>query len=72
MTALKLSRADNRDKSGINGDFLCAKGRFGFDFVASAERLTTPLVRNAKGKLESATWEAGAAAGGWKAEGNPR
>jgi NADH-quinone oxidoreductase subunit G len=53
----EIVRADNRDKSGINGDFLCAKGRFGFDFVASAERLTTPLVRNAKGKLESATWE---------------
>ncbi len=50
-------RADNRDKSGINGDFLCAKGRFGFDFVESPERLTTPLVRNAEGKLEAATWE---------------
>ena len=54
----EIVRADNRDKSGINGDFLCAKGRFGFDFVGSAERLTTPLVRNAEGKLEPATWEA--------------
>jgi len=53
----EIVRADNRDKSGINGDFLCAKGRFGFDFVESPERLTTPLVRNAKGKLEPATWE---------------
>jgi len=52
-----IVRADNRDKSGMNGDFLCAKGRFGFDFVESPERLTTPLVRNAKGKLEPATWE---------------
>jgi len=52
-----IVRADNRDKSGINGDFLCAKGRFGFDFVESAERLTKPLVRNAAGKLEPATWE---------------
>ena len=52
-----IVRADNRDKSGINGDFLCAKGRFGFDFVESADRLTTPLVRNAEGKLEAATWE---------------
>jgi NADH-quinone oxidoreductase subunit G len=49
-------RADNRDKSGINGDFLCAKGRFGFDFVASEERLTTPLIRNCEGQLEPATW----------------
>jgi NADH-quinone oxidoreductase subunit G len=53
----EIVRADNRDKSGINGDFLCAKGRFGFDFVESPERLTTPLVRNAQGTLEPATWE---------------
>ena len=33
----EIVRADNRDKSGINGDFLCAKGRFGFDFVESPE-----------------------------------
>jgi NADH-quinone oxidoreductase subunit G len=52
-----IVRADNRDKSGINGDFLCAKGRFGFDFVESQDRLTTPMVRNAEGKLEPATWE---------------
>ena len=53
----EIVRADNRDKSGINGDFLCAKGRFGFDFVENPERLTKPLVRNAEGKLEPATWE---------------
>jgi NADH-quinone oxidoreductase subunit G len=53
----QIVRSDNRDKSGINGDFLCAKGRFGFDFVESPERLTRPLVRSAEGKLEPATWE---------------
>jgi len=53
----EIVRSDNRDKSGINGDFLCAKGRFGFDFVGSAGRLTHPLVRNAIGNLEPATWE---------------
>ncbi|MGA3332847.1 MAG: NADH-quinone oxidoreductase subunit NuoG [Terracidiphilus sp.] len=53
----EIVRADNRDKSGINGDFLCAKGRFGFDFVDSPDRLTQPLVRNSSGKLEPATWE---------------
>ncbi len=52
-----IVRADNRDKSGINGDFLCAKGRFGFDFADSPDRLTQPLVRSAEGKLEPATWE---------------
>ena len=53
----EIVRADNRDKSGINGDFLCAKGRFGFDFVDSPERLTKPLVRNIQGNLEPTTWE---------------
>jgi NADH-quinone oxidoreductase subunit G len=53
----EIVRADNRDKGGINGEFLCAKGRFGFDFVQSPDRLTTPLVRNSEGKLEPATWE---------------
>jgi len=53
----EILRADNRDKSGQNGDFLCAKGRFGFDFVASETRLTKPLIRSAAGKLEPATWE---------------
>src|SRR5205823_9819417 len=53
----EIVRADNRDKSGINGDFLCAKGRFGFDFVENEERLTKPLVRNAAGNLEPASWE---------------
>ena len=53
----EIVRADNRDKSGINGDFLCAKGRFSFDFIENPERLTNPLVRNNEGKLEPATWE---------------
>jgi NADH-quinone oxidoreductase subunit G len=52
----EIVRADNRDKSGINGDFLCAKGRFGFDFVESPERLTKPLIRNSEGKLVEAIW----------------
>jgi NADH-quinone oxidoreductase subunit G len=53
----EIVRADNRDKSGINGDFLCAKGRFGFDIVENPERLTKPLVRNAEGTLVETTWE---------------
>ncbi len=41
---------------GINSETLCARGRFGFDYLNSAERLTTPLIRKF-GKLEPATWE---------------
>ncbi len=41
---------------GINSETLCARGRFGFDFMNSAERLDTPLIRKF-GKLEPATWD---------------
>jgi NADH-quinone oxidoreductase subunit G len=54
----EIVRGDNRDKSGMNGDFLCNKGRYAFDFNNSAERLTQPLVRNKAGVLEPASWEA--------------
>ncbi len=39
-----------------NGD-LCARGYFGFQFVNHPERLTTPLVRQADGRLHPATWD---------------
>ncbi len=52
----QVIRANNRDHSGINGEFLCAKGRFGWDFVNSEKRLTAPLIRR-NGKLQAGTWE---------------
>ena len=52
----EILRANNRDHSGINGEFLCGKGRFGFDFTRNAERLREPLVRR-NGKLAPASWE---------------
>ena len=55
-TGLQIVRGDNRDKSGINGDFLCIKGRYAFDFADSPERLKEPLVRK-DGRLVPATWE---------------
>jgi NADH-quinone oxidoreductase subunit G len=54
-TGMEILRGDNRDKSGINGDFLCVKGRYGFDFANSLERITTPMVRK-DGELVPATW----------------
>ena len=53
----EIVRGDNRDKSGINGDFLCNKGRYAFDFANNIERLTSPLVRQADGKLKPVSWE---------------
>ncbi|MFZ1918980.1 MAG: NADH-quinone oxidoreductase subunit NuoG [Terriglobales bacterium] len=55
-TGMEIVRGDNRDKSGINGDFLCIKGRYAFDFAHSEERLTQPLIRK-DGKLAPASWE---------------
>jgi NADH-quinone oxidoreductase subunit G len=52
----EILRANNRDLSGINKDFLCAKGRFGFDFTLHPERLKLPLVRR-EGKLVPSSWE---------------
>jgi NADH-quinone oxidoreductase subunit G len=55
-TGMEIVRGDNRDKSGANGDFLCIKGRYAFDFANHEERLTRPLIRK-DGKLTPSTWE---------------
>lgn len=39
-----------------NQGYLCVKGRFGYEFVHSEERLTTPLIKK-NGKFEEATWD---------------
>ena len=53
----EIIRGDNRDKSGINGDFLCNKGRYGFDFANRTDRLTKPLVRQPDGKFAEVSWD---------------
>ena len=55
-TGMEIVRGDNRDKSGTNGDFLCIKGRYAFDFANHEERLTQPLIRK-NGKLTPSSWE---------------
>ena len=52
-----IMRGDNRDKSGMNGDFLCNKGRYAFDFANSEQRLTQPLLKQADGTHKPVTWE---------------
>ena len=52
----EIVRGDNRDKSGINGDFLCNKGRYAFDFANHEGRITQPLVRQ-NGELKPVSWE---------------
>jgi predicted molibdopterin-dependent oxidoreductase YjgC len=42
--------------SPVSRGSLCIKGQFGWEFVQSPERLTTPLIR-AGGQLRAASWE---------------
>ncbi len=50
--------ARDRYVNGINGEFLCIKGRFGHPFVNHEKRLRTPLIRYRKdGELIPATWD---------------
>jgi NADH-quinone oxidoreductase subunit G len=51
----KILRGNNRDRSGINGEFLCIKGRYAFDFYDHPERLQSPMLR-VEGKLEEVSW----------------
>ena len=53
----EIVRGDNRDKSGINGDFLCNKGRYAFDFANNETRITQPLVRQPSGEMKPVSWE---------------
>jgi len=55
-TGMEIVRGDNRDKSGINGDFLCIKGRYAFDFAHHEDRLAQPLIRK-NGRLTPSSWE---------------
>jgi NADH-quinone oxidoreductase subunit G len=52
----EIMRANNRDLSGINEDFLCIKGRFGFDFTKHPDRIRQPMVRKGD-KLYPVSWE---------------
>lgn len=42
-----LRRIVNRYNSAVNGYFLCDRGRFGYEFVNSLQRVTTPLLMQA-------------------------
>ena len=51
----EIVRANNRDRSGINEEFLCVKGRYAFDFNHHAERLQSPMLR-VNGELQPVSW----------------
>lgn len=52
--------AQGYPEAPVNGEFLCVKGRYGYDFVSSPDRLTKPLVRRDLAfelGLTDETWE---------------
>jgi predicted molibdopterin-dependent oxidoreductase YjgC len=52
----KIVRITGVEDSPTNNGMLCVKGRYGFDFVNSEERITSPLIKD-KGKFREASWE---------------
>ncbi|GAB4487377.1 MAG: NADH-quinone oxidoreductase subunit NuoG [Thermodesulfovibrionales bacterium] len=42
--------------SAVNNGMLCSRGRFGYEFVGSEERIKAPLIRK-QGSLQETTWE---------------
>ncbi len=57
----EIQRANNRDLSGINKEFLCVKGRFGYDFTQHPDRIKQPMLRRGE-KLYPVSWEEAAQA----------
>lgn len=52
----KVLRVTGVETAKPNHGSLCVKGRFGFDFIHSPERLTSPLIKE-DGKFREASWE---------------
>lgn len=52
----KILRVRGDDEKGINKGDLCIKGRFGFQYVESPQRLSTPLVKKGD-KLVEVSWD---------------
>jgi len=52
----KIIKVTGVEEGKPNQGRLCVKGRFGYDFIYSKERIRTPLIRE-NGELRSATWD---------------
>ena len=51
-----LARVRSKYETGVNGETLCVKGRFGFDIIDSKHRIKQPMVRR-NGNLVAVSWE---------------
>lgn len=52
----KILQIQPRPESPANGIATCIKGKFGWDFVNSPDRITTPLIRRGE-RFHPASWE---------------
>ena len=52
----KVLRVTSEDEVGVNNGNLCSKGRFGFEFIHSGDRVTQPMIKK-DGKLIPSTWD---------------
>lgn len=52
----KVLRRLAGDDPAVNEEWNCDKGRWAFAYATAADRLTTPLVRDAHGELRAASW----------------
>jgi predicted molibdopterin-dependent oxidoreductase YjgC len=53
----RVVRVTSATERGLNGGNLCIKGRFGQGYADSPDRLLKPLVKDASGQLQEATWD---------------
>ena len=51
------ARPTDEEDAPVNGISTCVKGKFGYDFINSDDRLTAPLVRGEGGEFREASWD---------------
>lgn len=52
----KILRSRGKEDTGVSEGNLCGRGRFGFDYIYSENRLKTPMIRK-NGELVPTSWE---------------
>lgn len=53
----RILAVNGMENAEPNQGSLCVKGRFGYDFIYSKDRLTEPLIRQEDGSLKPASWD---------------
>jgi formate dehydrogenase major subunit len=57
MKGEQIVRVTGTEEGHPNEGYLCVKGRFGYDFIYSEDRLTSPLIREKDGSFRKASWD---------------